>query len=69
MSSVGRHSALSGDVRSRLTKLAAIGRAMVLSTGLLSAQTATANGDFPTRLVRILVPFSAGTGIDALARA
>ncbi|MBN8939880.1 MAG: tripartite tricarboxylate transporter substrate binding protein [Rhizobiales bacterium] len=69
MSSVGRHSALSGCVRPRLTKLAAIGRAIALSTGLLSAQAATANGDFPTRPVRILVPFSAGTGIDALARA
>lgn len=41
---------------------------MLASLGLLAPLTARAQGTWPTKPVKIIVPFSAGTGLDALAR-
>lgn len=54
---------------SRRHALQALGTAAAAATGLCTATAARAAGDFPNHPVELLVPFAAGGGTDALARA
>jgi tripartite-type tricarboxylate transporter receptor subunit TctC len=45
-----------------------IGRAFALALALLTVATAAAQAPYPSRPIRVIVPYTPGTGIDILAR-
>src|ERR1043165_6163812 len=45
-----------------------LGIAVLAACGIASTQIASAQGDYPNQMVRIIVPFSAGSITDGLAR-
>lgn len=51
-----------------MTRLACVLLASILMTGLATAQPVSGEAKWPTRPIRLIVPFSAGSGSDTIAR-